>query len=87
MPESSADMTAVVNRIKRAQGQLGGVLRMFEEGRDVESIVHQLKAVSSALDRAGFAMLVAELKGLLPADSGIAEDDLATLEKLFLSLT
>jgi DNA-binding FrmR family transcriptional regulator len=28
------DMTAVINRLRRAQGQLGGVLKMIDEGRD-----------------------------------------------------
>ena len=40
------DMGAVINRIKRAQGQLGGVLRMLEEGRECEDVVTQLAAVS-----------------------------------------
>ena len=59
----STDTTQVVNRIKRAQGQLSGVLRMLEEGRDLQEIVNQLKAVSRALDRAGFAIIAAELAG------------------------
>ena len=46
------DMVAVINRIKRAQGQLAGVLRMLEEGRDCEDVVTQPAAVSKALDRA-----------------------------------
>ena len=29
------DMTPVVNRLRRAQGQLGGVIRLIEEGRVV----------------------------------------------------
>ena len=77
---------AVVNRLKRAQGQLSGVLRMMEEGREVEQIVHQLKAVSSAIDRAGFAILVTELR---TATSDMGDDhelQIARLEKLFLSL-
>ena len=52
----------MVNRIKRAQGQLGGVLRMVEEGRDTQEIVNQLKAVSRAIDRAGFAIIAAQLR-------------------------
>ena len=48
-----AGMRPVVNRIKRAQGQLAGVLRLLEEGRDCEDVVTQLAAVSKALDRAG----------------------------------
>jgi len=33
------DMVSAINRIKRAQGQLGGVLRMLGEGRDCEDIL------------------------------------------------
>lgn len=44
---------AVTNRLKRAQGQLAGVLRMLEEGRDCSDVVTQLAEVSRALDKAG----------------------------------
>jgi DNA-binding FrmR family transcriptional regulator len=77
---------AVVNRLKRAQGQLSGVLRMIEEGREVEQIVHQLKAVSSAIDRAGFAILVVQMKDAIDQAGDDAEADVEHLEKLFLSL-
>ena len=77
---------AVVNRLKRAQGQLSGVLRMIDEGRDVDQIVHQLKAVSSAIDRAGFAILVVQLKGAVEEAGDDAEAHVARLERLFLAL-
>lgn len=77
---------AVVNRLKRAQGQLSGVLRMIEEGREVEQIVHQLKAVSSAIDRAGFAILVVQMKDAMDAVGDDADANVEHLEKLFLSL-
>ena len=82
---TSVGTTQVVNRIKRAQGQLSGVLRMLEEGRELQEIVNQLKAVSRALDRAGFAIIAAELREF--ARSGaVSEDDLDQLERFFLSL-
>jgi len=82
---SSVGTTQVVNRIKRAQGQLSGVLRMLEEGRELQEIVNQLKAVSRALDRAGFAIIAAEMREF--ARSGaVSEDDLDQLERFFLSL-
>lgn len=81
----SAEMTAVVNRIKRAQGQLAGVLRMIEEGREIESVVNQLKAVSRAVDRAGFAIIAAELRRHVQ-DGAVSEEELAELERCFLSL-
>ena len=77
---------AVVNRLKRAQGQLSGILRMLEEGRDLEEVVHQLKAVSSAIDRAGFAILVVELKEAMEDSGDDADAHVARLEKLFLSM-
>ena len=74
-----------MNRIKRAQGQLSGVLRMLEEGRDLQEIVNQLKAVSRALDRAGFAIIAGELRA--SASKGeISEEDLDQIERFFLSL-
>lgn len=45
-------IAAVLNRLRRAQGQLGGVISMIEEGRDCKEVVTQLAAVSRALDRA-----------------------------------
>ncbi len=35
---------AISKRIKRAQGQLGAVARMLEEGRNCEEIVTQMSA-------------------------------------------
>ena len=39
-----ADLKAVLNRLRRAQGQISGVIRMIEEGRDCEDVVTQLAA-------------------------------------------
>lgn len=80
------DMTPVINRIKRAQGQLAGVLRMLEEGRDCEEVVTQLAAVSRALDRAGFAIVATGLQECLTRGDGLDGVDVKKLEKLFLSL-
>lgn len=79
------DRTLVVNRVKRAQGQLAGVLRMIEEGRDVQEVVNQLKAVTRALDRAGFAIIAVELRDSIAADR-VDDDELSRLEALYLSL-
>ena len=81
------EMTPVINRIKRAQGQLAGVLRLLEEGRDCEDVVTQLAAVSKALDRAGFAIVAPGLQQCLAAGDGDLDSlDVKKMEKLFLSL-
>ena len=80
------DMGAVVNRLRRAQGQIGGILRMIEAGRDCKDIVTQLAAVNRALDRAGFAIIATSLSQCLTEPDGADSVDAQTLEKLFLSL-
>lgn len=55
-------IAAVLNRLRRAQGQLAGVISMIEQGRDCRDVVTQLAAVSRALDRAGFKIVAAGLK-------------------------
>jgi DNA-binding FrmR family transcriptional regulator len=80
------DLTDVVKRLRRAQGQIGGVLRMIEEERDCEEIVTQVAAVSRALDRAGVAIVSTGLKQCLLASGGADTVDTAKLERLFLSL-
>ncbi|WAA11304.1 metal-sensitive transcriptional regulator [Fervidibacillus albus] len=42
----------VINRLKRSEGQIRGVIRMMEEGNDCKNVVTQLSAVRSAVDRA-----------------------------------
>ena len=77
---------SVLKRLKRAQGQLGGIIRMIEDGRDCTEIVTQMAAVSKALDRVGFAVIAAGLKQCLTADPAGESMDTSSLEKLFLSL-
>ncbi len=78
-------MKPVINRIKRAQGQLAGVVRMLEEGRECEDVVTQLAAASKALDRAGFAIVATGLQQCITQD-GVGSLDAKKMEKLFLSL-
>ncbi len=50
---------AVRDRLRRLEGQLGGVVRMIDDGRECEAVVTQLMAVRAALDQAA-AELVAQ---------------------------
>ena len=76
----------VIKRLRRAEGQLAGVIRMMEGGRDCEDVVTQLAAVSRALDKAGFAIIATGLEQCLRAGNDTGAVDRARLEKLFLSL-
>lgn len=88
---SSASVTTtealkIVNRLKRAQGQLAGVIHMLEAGRSCEEVVTQLSAVSKAVDRAGFAVIASGMEQCLLHPDDEASVRVATLQKLFLSL-
>ena len=82
------EMQAVTKRLRRAQGQIGGIIAMIEDGRNCSDIVTQLAAASRAIDRAGFKIVAsgirqcqdAELRGEQPA---LTREQ---MEKLFLAL-
>lgn len=80
-----SDMQAVVKRLRRAQGQIGGILTMIEEGRECKDVVTQMAAVSKALDRAGFAVIALGLRQCITDPEGDTMD-VESMEKLFLSL-
>ena len=86
MEMDSEAMASVVRRLKRAQGQIGGVIKMIEEGRDCADVVTQLAAASRALDRAGFKIIATGLEQCAFDSDGTAAADRAQLERLFLSL-
>jgi DNA-binding FrmR family transcriptional regulator len=81
-------IAAVLNRLRRAQGQLAGVISMIEQGRDCKDVVTQLAAVSRALDRAGFKIVATGLRECITGDNtdGATPMTEAELEKLFLAL-
>lgn len=81
-----AELDSVMKRLKRAQGQIGGIIKMIEAGRDCADIVTQMAAVSKALDRVGFAVIAAGLKQCLTEDPTGERIETSSLEKLFLSL-
>lgn len=80
-----AELTPVVNRLRRAQGQIGGILAMIDDGRECEDVVTQLAAVSKAIDRAAFTIIAQSLRQCV-IDGQDAEVDTKRLEKIFLSM-
>ncbi len=75
----------VLNRLRRAQGQLAGVIAMIESGRDCGDVVTQLAAASRALDRAGLKIVAAAMRQSLAA-SGEPPMTEEQVERLFLIL-
>lgn len=75
----------ILNRLRRAQGQLGAVITAVEDESHCRDVVHQLSAVTKALDRAGFLVISTALRECLDDET---EDraQVDELEKLFLTL-
>ena len=88
MDNTSAEARATMNRLKRAQGQLAGVIAMMEDGRSCKDVVTQLSAVSRALDKAGFAIVASGLRDCIAGETADGSEPMTQpeLEKLFLSL-
>jgi DNA-binding FrmR family transcriptional regulator len=81
------EMNPVLNRLRRARGQLDAVISSIESGQECRVAVHNLATVSRALDRAGFAIISKALQHhLQDTEHPATEDDLKELEKMFLSL-
>lgn len=78
------DLKKARDRLVRAQGQIAGVVKMIDEGRDCTEILTQLSAANSALTKAGFAIIATGMAQCGNDASGIA--DRAELEKAFMSL-
>lgn len=76
----------LLNRLRRANGHLAGIIKMVEEGEDGLKIAQQMQAVVSALDKAKTLIVtdhiehhLEELVGPLPV---AVRSDLAKLGEL-----
>lgn len=84
--QDEAQVEAIAKRLKRAQGQLGAVIRMLEEGRNCDEIVTQMSAVSKAVNTAAFTLLSTSLRECIVDDKNDSKAVQEKLQKLFLSL-
>lgn len=78
----------ILNRLRRARGQLDAVVAAVEAGAPCRDVVTQLAAVGSALDRAGYVIVATAMRDCFDASASPDGDVLIPdeLEKLFLML-
>jgi DNA-binding FrmR family transcriptional regulator len=76
----------VLHRVKRAEGQIAGVIRMLEDGRSCEEIVHQMSAVGKAMNTAAITLIAASLEECISEKKANSAQQRERLQKLFLSL-
>ena len=79
------NVEAVSRRLKRIEGQVRGILRMVEEGKNCEEILIQIGSVKSALHKAGQAILEGHLH-LCVLDGIRSGKEEATMKKLLAAL-
>ena len=78
------ELKAARNRLVRVQGQIAGIVKMLDEGRDCTELLTQLAAANTALSRAGFAIIST---GMQHCGTGTKGDkNREALEKAFMSL-
>ena len=78
----------VRKRLRRVAGQVQGVERMLEEGRECRDVVTQLSAASKALEQAGFRLVAAGLTYCLENPDQAKSDGYAidSVQKMFMKL-
>jgi len=84
----------VLNRLRRASGQLTSIISMVEGGGDCRAVVTQLAAVSAAVRRAGYVIVANHMKRSFGSCGDLDTEDAGTeqvmdveeLEKLFMML-
>ncbi|MCK7675766.1 metal-sensing transcriptional repressor [Corynebacterium pygosceleis] len=89
MPDfNPEDKKRILNRLRRARGQLNAVIEAAESGAPCRDVVIQLAALSAALDRAGYAVIAGAMKNCIRDEDSREDGDLTPeeLEKLFLML-
>ncbi len=86
LPEEVSD--EVRKRLRRVAGQVQGVERMLEEGRDCKEVVGQISAATKALEQAGFRLVAAGLTYCLEHPEEAEADGYAidNVQKMFMRL-
>lgn len=76
------EQTRILNRLARIEGQVRGVQRMIEEGKDCEQTLTQLAAIRSALDQVGVHLISTRMRECLQCEID-GEIDPKVLERAF----
>ncbi|MEY4434367.1 MAG: hypothetical protein RIR16_407 [Actinomycetota bacterium] len=84
MQLEASELKKARDRLVRVQGQIGGIVKMIDEGRDCTELLTQLSAASTALTRAGFTIIATGMQHCGTDPEGQANRE--SLEKAFMSL-
>jgi DNA-binding FrmR family transcriptional regulator len=74
-PEHQRD---VVNRLKRIEGQVRGLIEMVESGRGCEDVAQQMAAARKAMDKAFYRMMACAVMEAV----SVSESELSTFREV-----
>ncbi|HLR71925.1 MAG TPA: metal-sensing transcriptional repressor [Pseudogracilibacillus sp.] len=88
VPRTNNEKKAVVNRLKRIEGQVRGIQKMVEEDRYCVDILVQISAINAALKKVGFSVAERHAKhcvshAVKSGDGDAAIDELMDILKHF----
>jgi CsoR family transcriptional regulator, copper-sensing transcriptional repressor len=78
----TASKEQLLNRMRRIQGQVGGIERMVEEDRYCIDVITQIAAVQAALDKVALGLLDGHARHCVIAGHGEGEPEELTDELL-----
>ena len=75
-------------RLRRVAGQIGGIERMLDEGRDCKEVVAQISAATEALEQAGLRLVAEGLTYCIESPDQAEADgyDVETVQRMFMCL-
>ena len=75
-------------RLHRVSGQLAGIERMLDDGRECKDVVTQISAATKALEQTGFKLVAAGLTYCIanPDEAATSGYPLDVVEKMFMKL-
>ena len=81
-------IAGVRRRLHRVSGQLAGIERMLDDGRECRDVVTQISAANKALEQVGFKLVAAGLTYCLanPEEAEAAGYPIEAVEKMFMKL-
>jgi DNA-binding FrmR family transcriptional regulator len=83
------EVTAEVRRrLRRVAGQIGGIERMLDDGRDCKEVVAQISAATKALEQAGFRLVAQGLTYCIGSPDEAKADgyDVEVVQRMFMRL-
>jgi DNA-binding FrmR family transcriptional regulator len=86
LPEQVIEDTR--KRLHRIAGQVAGIERMLDEGRECRDVVTQMSAATKALEQAGFQLVAAGLTYCVqnPEEAEADGYPLEAVQKMFMKL-